>query len=196
MAKKPLTKEDAELFRALLKKARSRERLRMLAAGQLLIVDRRLFTEVGPPFRVPSFELFVAEEAFCVRDDAVPCISHIGDNFRKHFLPVVERGVPHDYLQRRRLRKRTTGSRMMPHLGGEQGAVCPLAHLYSLMVRANRGKDDYLMFCRTHRGAVWAITADQSPNGWWLEAANPVSEQRLFDSGRVVVSPEFELLLP
>lgn len=193
MARKPvLSDEDIELFKALVKKARGRERLRLVAEGKLIIVDRRLFEDVGPAFRVRAHEEFIAESGFYLRDDELLCISHIGENFRKRFLPLVEEHVPHEYLRRKRLRKRTSGKRMLPHLGQEEFACIKLAHLFSLMVRANRGVDNYLVFCRDAQKRVWAIIADQSPNGWWLEAVCPLSQERLFDPGRVVVSKDIE----
>lgn len=151
-----------------------------------------LLEEVGDPVNVPATKRFVARDKFKVDRNGELPISYLGDNFRKHFLDVLEKNVAATTLKQRKLLKSSVDARILAALGDRdlakiENARTALSQVFNYLKKADRSRW-FIFYVADAKGTVWVVRASWDCVGWGVEASS-VSYPGEWSGARYVVSP-------
>ena len=160
-----------------------------------------LFTFAGR-FHAPGAKEFVSAKAYVVdtSERARVRISYLGNNFKKHLLPTIERDIAPSDLT---LSKLTRGQKDLPlsddepgtiaGLGGTTKAVTSACEFFETIAHKQAVGNltwtaGYVLVKDNDGNSVlWALGALWSGGGWFVEALSPSNPFR-WDAGRGFVS--------
>src|SRR3989338_5208907 len=199
---------------AILNKIGGDDGVDLLLSDKLVLVDpnkgRRgfkvpssnpLFTFAGR-FHAPGAKEFVSAKAYVVdtSERARVRISYLGNNFKKHLLPTIERYIAPSDLT---LSKLTRGQKDLPLSDDEPGTIAGLGGTTktvtsaSEILRTHAHNETFRNFTWTAgyvlvkdndgNSVLWALGALWSGGGWFVEALSPSNPFR-WDAGRGFVS--------
>jgi hypothetical protein len=145
----------------------------------------------------PAYKTFRAADRF--RADTGPAakvrIGWLGDNFKKHFLPKVEKNTPAANLAIATLAQASLDAPVLKELGTR--AETALAHLWHLLSLQPQGQSGPLLvngcanifYIKDTSGTLWAVRAgwDADYGDWHVEACS-MSSPSGWVAGRRVVS--------
>jgi hypothetical protein len=154
------------------------EMLNQLAKGTKTTISKLL--QFICSIEVSAATEFIAAEHFKVGTmvDGVMISQSMGDNFKEHFLPKIEKGVAKATV---RVHKLLSDSRDIPiitELGGEDVAESSLAHLWQLLKFQGKGEEGALLvndwanifYIGDINSNLWAVSAYWCHGGWFLYA--------------------------
>ncbi len=143
------------------------------------VVEERLLERIGTA-NLAGITSFTVAKKFVV-DETVDGIKvgWLGDNFKKHFLPKVEKGeVTAETLAINNLSKNAKDPAIITNLGGEPKVEISLGQFWEFLKTADRSFW-YVAYVRDDQRVLWAVNADwpgdklhveafslDSPDGW------------------------------
>ena len=124
---------------------------------------------------------FVAKKHFVVDTSkkAKVKIRYLGDNFKKHFLPKVEKGeVAALNLALNELTEYAYDPAIITALGGEAKVEITLGQFFAAFAKQPNGEDGPLLtngyanvgYIRNDEGVLWAVSGSWHDGGWHFEA--------------------------
>ncbi len=152
-----------------------------LLTGQVVVLAKAQVAKIlqsVSAVSLPAVSNFVAKDFFKVGDSQGVKIAYLGDNFKKHFLPKVEKNILACVMKVYKLITAALDPEIMIELG--QDRVTSLAHLSELMKLQGNGQAGILstngswnvFYIPDIDGNIWAVRVCWGGDGWRVYACS------------------------
>ena len=139
--------------------------------NRVAVAINKLLERLPDTIALPAVKQFIATEKFRPGKtiDGVK-VGWLGDNFKEHFLPKVEKDeVAAEELSLNKLLRNSRDPAIITALGGEERVEVKLGQFWEFLKTANQSFW-YLAYIRDAEHVLWAVDAGWRSDGWAVVA--------------------------
>jgi hypothetical protein len=167
---------------AIVNKLGGMDGVQRFLAGTSEVIAKGLFERLATTIAIPTVASFTSSGFFIIDTSkkATVKISRLGDNFKKHFLPKVEKNeVAAEDLAINKLLEYAYDPAIITALGGEAKVEITLGQFFSAFAKQPNGEAGPLLtngyanvgYIRDIEGVLWAVDGFWDGGGWDFEAS-------------------------
>ena len=166
---------------AIVNKLGGMDGVQRFLAGTSEVIAKGLFERLATTIAIPTVASFTSSGFFIIDTSkkATVKISGLGDNFKKHFLPKVEKNeVAAEDLAINKLLEYAYDPAIITALGGEAKVEITLGQFFSAFAKQPNGEAGPLLtngyanvgYIRDIEGVLWAVFGRWRVDGWYFGA--------------------------
>ncbi len=178
---------------AIVNKLGGMDGVQRFLAGTSEVIAKGLLERLATTITIPVVASFTAKDFFVIDTSkkAAVKIGWLGENFKKKFLPKVEKNeVPAEELAPNKLLERAYDPAIITALGGEAKVEITLGQFFAAFAKQPNGEAGALLtngyanvgYIRDIEGVLWAVSGFWDDFGWRF-GASPLDDPDRWDDG-------------